>query len=94
MHQYLKVVSLLCQYWAVSGGMRFAPEKSELLYLTCVHTAPIIVMRLGNNTVVPTHKCSFLEPEAPLERSPRCSQEEVRDPAVRTHETRCIGIGI
>ena len=40
--------------------MRFALEKSELLYLTCVYTVPIIVVRLGDDTIALVQEYCFL----------------------------------
>ena len=58
--QYLEVVQLVYQYQVRSRGIRFVLEKSELLYLTCVHIVPIIVVRLGNNTIALVQEYYFL----------------------------------
>jgi hypothetical protein len=40
--------------------MEFAPEKSELVHLTCTRTAPTTRVRLGQQTITPVQEARFL----------------------------------
>jgi hypothetical protein len=49
-----------CEAWARTRGMKFAPEKSELLHFTRAHKAPAQRVRLGNASVKPVESARFL----------------------------------
>jgi hypothetical protein len=49
-----------CQRWAVTRGMEFAPEKSELLHFSRAHRAPQQRVRLGTAEIAPVESARFL----------------------------------
>jgi hypothetical protein len=49
-----------CEEWARTRGMKFAPEKSELLHFTRAQKAPTQRVRLGNASVKPVESARFL----------------------------------
>ena len=50
----------LCEKWAKSRGMEFAPQKSELMHFTCAHKALGNKVRLSGADVAPRESARFL----------------------------------
>ena len=50
----------LCEQWARTRGMRFAPQKSELMHFTRVVKPPQNRVRLGEAAVTPVESARFL----------------------------------
>jgi len=50
----------ICDRWAFTRGMVFAPTKSELVHFTRAHKAETQDIRLGNATVKPLESAKFL----------------------------------
>ena len=58
--QQLETAWRICQEWAKTRGMQFAPEKSELMHLTRAHVAPAMSLRLDDALIRPVTEARFL----------------------------------
>jgi hypothetical protein len=59
-HWHLEGAWQICSQWAQIRGIEFAPEKSELVYLTCAYTALIILVYLDQQIITPVQEAWFL----------------------------------
>lgn len=50
----------VCERWARTRGMEFAPQKSELMHFSRAHRADLQPVRLGPATVAPVESARFL----------------------------------
>ena len=50
----------VCERWAKTRGMEFAPQKSKLMHFTRKHTGPSKAVRLAGCTINPVESARFL----------------------------------
>jgi hypothetical protein len=58
--QRLEGAFRVCEQWARTRGMQFAPEKSELIHFTQRHTYPGQGVQLGGKLIQPVESARFL----------------------------------
>jgi hypothetical protein len=59
-YEMLQRAFAVCERWAATRGMAFAPEKSELMHFTRAHNAATAPVHLGNAEVYPVESARFL----------------------------------
>ena len=59
-YKVLQYAFAVCERWAATRGMAFAPEKSELMHFTRAHNAATTPVHLGNTEVYPVESARFL----------------------------------